>query len=281
MPPSVRNGSVASQSGLPRRTVVRAGAWTVPVVTVATAAPSFAASPCATDYSYLLDWGSSTSSFSRGIGGTAAAATATTTSGAGGQSVRVEFASALIGTVANGYTLDPTYNLSVPGPSGGGTAPNVTNLGNLTPGGAERGLCLQHSTSTTASVNATTGNPDRGQRLTISFPRAVSNLSFWLVDIDSTSTGYWDRVRFTTVAPTPSEPSPNINGTGFGTSPFRYGTAQSNSNIDENSAGARVRVSFGGPVSTLVLEYWNAAYSSGSSIQRLFLSDLSFTAKGC
>lgn len=267
---------------LPRRSVVAAGAWSVPVIAAATAAPAFAASPCATNFDYLLDWGSTASSFNR-TGTTGATATATAAV-AGGQALSIGFASALITNAnnsVNSYVLDTTYNMSVPGPAaggGGGVAPNVTNLGNITSGGAERGLCLQHSTSSTAVVD-NTGTPDRGQRLTISFPRAVTNLKFWIVDIDSTTSGYWDRVRFTT-APTvvTNSASPKINGTGTGTSPFRYDTTQTNNNFDENTAGARVQVIFPGPLTSLTMEYWNA---SGTGIQRVFLADFSFTAKGC
>jgi hypothetical protein len=280
-----------SRTTLPRRSVVRAGAWSIPVVAAATATPAFAASVCSTDFSYALDWGSSGSNFSR------AAASNTATAGAasamaqatGATNMTVNFTSALIttgsgaSTSVNGYALDTTYNLSVPGPANnnGGLTPNVTNLGNIVANGSERGLCLQHTTSTAATTNATTGNPDRGQRLTISFPRAVTGLSFWIVDIDTTTTGYWDRVRFTNATPTVSNRAANINGDGVGTLPFRYGTALSDSNVDENSANARVKVTFPGSITSLVMEYWSSAYTSSYSIQRVYLSDFSFTARGC
>ncbi|WP_091194128.1 hypothetical protein [Nocardioides alpinus] len=253
------------------------------MIAAATAAPAFAASPCATTYGYTLNWGNATAEFNR-ASTTAASASATSTS-VGAQKLSIGFASALItsgnNNSVNGHVLDVTHNLTVPGPAaggGGGVAPNVTNLGNITPGGAERGLCLQHSTSSTANVSRT-GNPDRGQRLTISFPRDVTNLTFWIVDIDSTTSGYWDRVRFTTT-PTvvTNSASVNINGTGSGTTPFRYGTTQTNNNFDENTANARVKVSFAGPLTSLTMEYWNAG---GTGVQRVFLADFAFDALGC
>jgi hypothetical protein len=283
MPQSPRSIDATKMPAVPRRTLVAGAAWSVPVIAAAGAAPAYAASLClTTDYDYVLNWGSTTSPLNRT---SATQANANATSGTGSQALNVGFASALItsgpgNNNVNGYVLDPTYNLSVPGPSSGGVLPNVTNLGNIVPNGSERGLCLQHTSTTTAGVNNQTGNPNRGQRLTITFPRAVTNLTFWIVDIDSTTNnGYWDRVRFTT-APTviAGSASANINGTGFGTTPFRYGNAATNSNIDENTSGARVRVRFPGPLTTLTMEYWNAA---GTGIQRMFLHDLEFKAKGC
>ena len=278
MPTTDRHDGPSTQAHLPRRTLVAAGAWTIPVVAAATAAPAYAASPCEKNYSYLVDW-KAAGWFARTSANSGSAAA--NSIAAGGQAMSIGFASAFIGA-ANGYTLDPAYNLSVPGPSAGGALPNVTNLGNIVPNGAERGLCLQHTASTTATV--ANGSPDRGQELTVSFPRDVTDLSFWLVDIDSTSTGYWDRVRFTTQpAVAPGSPSANVFGNSFGTAPFQYGNGKkpTDSNIDENTANARVQVSFAGPVRTLVMQYWNASYSSGTSIQRIYLHNLRFTAKGC
>jgi hypothetical protein len=191
----------------------------------------------------------------------------------------VGFASSNISST-NLYTLDTTYNLSVPGPSNvGGTVPNVTNLGAIVTGGSERGLCLQHATSSTATVNAA-GTPDRGQKLVITFPRNVSNLTFWLVDIDGPTTGYWDRVRFT-ITPALLQKDTMIQGTGAATSAFQYGTSATDSNannLGENAAGGRVRVRFPGPLMQLEMQYWNI---SGTGVQRLFLHNLEFDAIGC
>lgn len=283
MPAPENYDRASALSALPRRSVLAAGAWSVPVIATATAAPAFAASPCARTYDYTLDWGTPGSQFARNATGTTASASATS-AGIGAQPLSVGFGSALIGA-ANGYVFDTTYNLSVPDGSAGagGVAPSVTNLGGL--GAGERGLCLQHTSSTAATVDAS-GTPDRGQKLTITFPRDVTDLSFWLVDIDGPTTGYWDRLRFN-VAPTvaPANRDARISGNGFGTSPFYYlptGTNPSapsnNNNIGENSTGARVKVSFAGPVSSLKMEYWNSA---GTGVQRVFLHDLAFKSKGC
>lgn len=271
--------STAAQ--LPRRSLVAAGAWTVPVLAAATAAPAYAASCRSRNFDYVVDWKLASADYNR------ATRTAIARSATGGQNMNVTFTGSNISTT-NLYTLDPTYNLTVPGPSGttDGTVPNVTNLGDIVPNGAERGLCLQHTVTSAAGVDAATGAPNRGQKLVIDFPRAVSGLTFWLVDIDGPTTGYWDRVRFTT-APSIVSADPFLKGTGAGTTPFLYNPTQppvqnppaSNANnLGENSAGGRVQVRFAGPTQQVEMQYFNI---SGTGIQRLFLHNLSFTSAGC
>lgn len=54
MPTTDRRDGPSTQTLLPRRTLVAAGAWSVPVVAAATAAPAYAASPCEKTHSYKL-----------------------------------------------------------------------------------------------------------------------------------------------------------------------------------------------------------------------------------
>ena len=247
-----------------RRTLVRSAAWSVPVVSLAAAAPAFAASPC-DPKTYLLDWG--TTSYTR----TDARNASATVTLAGSAPVTVTFKSVSFG--AN--TPDATRNLSVPPNTGTSTTldPVVNNLGGRT---GERGLMLTHS--------ASTAGRDNRQEITITFSRAVQGLTFFITDIDRiTASPYADRVELTSV-PAVARTQTLDGITGVGTAP----TPASNpwqragdENVPENSPGAQVQVKYpaGSDVTSLTLTYWNA--EGGPQYHRIYLGDLSFTAKGC
>jgi hypothetical protein len=58
-------------------------------------------------------------------------------------------------------------------------------------------------------------------------------------------------------------------------------TTVANSNVGENAAGARVRISYAAATafSSFKLTHWNA--TGGAQYHRVFLSDLSFSSTGC
>ncbi|WP_175539562.1 hypothetical protein [Nocardioides exalbidus] len=153
------------------------------------------------------------------------------------------------------------------------TVPATTNIGAL--GAGERGLAIRSgSTALTALVN---------QTITVRFSRAVSNLSFSIVDLDRDA-NFWDRVTCNPV-PTSSNNRPTtVAGVGDagleipGSGPFRY--TGGTTGIDDTSNAGNVQLVYAGGASftQLQLVYWNAG-SPGP--QGILLSDFTFTARGC
>lgn len=255
-------------SGFSRRTVVRGAAWAVPVVSMAATAPAFAASPCMTDYAYALDWGNASKMSYTPPTTPTGAGTKTGTAlalapAAGASAVTVTFESTIAGTVTRTST-----NLTVGG----------TNVGAL--GGPA--LLLAHDAIQTTRSNR--------QQVLITFSRAVTGLSFSLVDIDSQRGNWYDQVELTgttgvgtnaaafTQAPVATETDTNVVvwGNGSQTSPWR--PRADNLNVPAGDGSGNKALTFTTPVKTLTLVYWN---SSGSGNQTIAITDLNFTAKGC
>lgn len=272
-----------------RRTLVRGAAWSVPVVSMATAAPAFAASPCATAYAYFLNWGSTTYSHPNV---TPSVGTATIASSNGGPTIYAVFSTVFSGSGAGDGTLPSgeARNLSVPTATAGGDAtrdPAITNLGGL--GADEKGLRLQE-TSPAGSTNR--------QTLTVSFRTGsatgplvnVRGLSFSIVDIDAITTfPYSDRVVLSPTVPVTSQAKDtNIRGNGQDVAetdnnvgPWR--SSQTNTNVGENTAGARVAISYPNTVAdqftSFNLAYWTN--TGTGQYHRIFLSDFNFKSTGC
>lgn len=252
-----------------RRSIVRGAAWSVPVVAVATTAPAFAASPCATTYSFRLDWG--TTPYNRA---SARSATATVSSSPSGATpLTVTFTS----TSSSSLNVpDTTRNLTVPANTGTGTTadPVVTSLGGRA---GERGVMLYHASSTPGRANR--------QDVAITFSRPVRGLKFYVTDVDTiTNPAYSDRVELvgytaaSAVVPF-TRTNDGITGDGSVASPW---LRTADSNVSENAAGAQTLVDFGAStaeVKSLVLTYWNNA--GGTQYHRVFIGDLDFTALGC
>jgi hypothetical protein len=252
-----------------RRSVVAGAAWVAPLVVVGTSAPAFAASPCTTNYDYLLKWGSTP--FNRVSSVSASAAVASSN---GGQLVSVVFAS----TSTSGNSPDPARNLTIPPNTGTPTTldPVVTTLGGLA---NMRGVRLQHATSTPGR--------DSRQEVVVSFRTGgiagplvnVSGLSFYVTDIDAlTSSPYSDRVEIVPNLPAGGQ-SRDAAVTGLGTLASPWLNTNTNNNVDENSAGARVSLVFASPVSQFTLTYWNA--TGGTQFHRIFLTDFLFKVPAC
>lgn len=248
-----------------RRTIVRGAAWSVPVIAVATAAPAFAASPCDTSYSFRLDWGvtpytppaSLTADPNRGVATVPPTANGTP----GALDLSVTFAS----TLQNGTTrYDQNLNV-LP----------TTGIGGLVP--SQQGVAIRSSN---------TGAFNRTQTVSITFSRAVSNLSFSVVDIDRAG-NFNDRVSFNPL-PTSYTRAATVSGNGAyvtdpilspNTGAFRYTGLDLDGFEDTSSAGV-VTVNYaGGPSFTSFdLIYWS---TQTSGPQGILLSDFTFTAKGC
>ena len=286
---------------LPRRTLVAAGAWTVPVVAAATAAPAYAASPCMTLYDYTLNW--ATASYTRNTTGLSAYAALTSTQ-AGGDPLWVHFTSV---AASAGSNIDTARNLKVSNEGSAATSttqdPYVTNLGNT----GQSGIRLQHNARASGIANA--------QNLTISFRTGAStssplvyvrNVSFYMTDIDGLNGGnnYADRVS---LSPNPNLTTPeqvrdqnttaavsgggtatvSIVGTGMDTEPWKLvtgnasSTTQSYNNIAETSAGTRVRVTYANTgarvMQELLLKYWTA--DTATIYHRMYITNITFKAR--
>ncbi|KRE97329.1 hypothetical protein ASG76_00945 [Nocardioides sp. Soil774] len=152
-----------------------------------------------------------------------------------------------------------------------------TNVGGLNLG---PGLNLSHAAPVTSGIA-------NRQTLTISFDRAVTGLSFWLTDIDSTLNGsgtkrdpyagWWDRVALSGTYTQSRDAL--VLGSGTTADPWYFDDP--NTNVGNESGGARVKVTYPGTIAagdTITLQYWTTQ-SDGN--QRIFLSDLSWTARGC
>lgn len=248
-----------------RRTVVRGAAWSVPVVAVASAAPAFAASPCDTTYSYRLDWGvtpytppaSLTVEPNRGVATVPATANGTP----GALDVSVTFASTVQGT-----TTRFDQNLRVL---------STTGIGGLVP--SQQGLALRSTGS---------GGINNTQTVTVTFSRAVTGVSFSVVDLDRAA-NFNDRVSLNP-APTSYTRALTVGGVGaYAADPlannnagaFRY-TGLNGTGLDDTSPDGVVTINYAGGASftSFQIVYWS---TQAPGPQGVLLSDFTFTARGC
>jgi hypothetical protein len=245
-----------------RRTVVRSAAWAVPAVAAVSAAPAFAASEVCTTYNVNgFPFYSGTSS----VGGTRRSTWSQTHTAPGSS------ASVLVQGLA---TMTGSMRL-------GGSNNNTTNdnfRGYQMVGGVGQGLCL-HQARTTNS-----GNQPRNHRgaYTFTFGQPVTNLSFYLTDIDYMAGDFADRVELSG-AFTYSMPGSNNTVTGAGTqaSPFRSsGTVNEN---DWNSSRGNVLITYPGEITTFTITYWNAltSFSNVDRDQAIYIGNMSFDYEVC
>lgn len=251
-----------------RRTLVRGAAWSVPAISIAAAAPAFAASPCDLR-SYVLDWDggsvtTGTTSWAR-ANYTSGKATVNAPSGSGSAAIGVQFTSVWINEAGwqTRDRRDQAANLTIS---------TETNVGNLSKG---RGLYVRHE-------DPIHGDRDRRQQLTIAFDREVTGLNFTITDIDSTSNLYWDRVEVSALNSVGaavlhgSTKAPGVIGSGATADPFRQSDADTT--FGANQGGGNVGLSFTGSVKSVTLVFWSAA---AGGQQAIYLSDMAFQAKGC
>lgn len=246
-----------------RRALVRGAAWTVPVVAVAATAPAYAASPCDSN-NYTLDWGGGTlagglTSYSPpnnpgGNGAKTGTATVNPPSGSLGAPVLVTFRSTMTGSMVRA-----SDNL---------TLSSEQNVGGL---GLGPGLNISHADG----ISSGFGNR---QEIAISFNRDVDGLKFAITDIDAQSGGWIDQIALGGTRT--GTPVSTVQGAGTTAQPWMatvFGNRANNTNL------GNVAVEYTGTIvanTTIVLSFWNMT-NGGDSNQRVFLSDFTFTAKGC
>lgn len=221
-----------------RRTVTRAAAWSVPVVAAATAAPAYAAS-CAK----VRVTANQVTTYNRV---TAVQWTATFDADGNGP------------LLPNVMTVKATYDNGMAvrndaGTAAGGANDNFT-VQNPVGGLGTYGLVMGQR------ATGRTGAPGAFGHYDFTFTRPVSNLSFTLTDIDSTSGDFWDSV-WLTPGFTLSDKAAGLQGSGTQGDPLKQKTG--NSAVDNASGGAgNVTVTYAGPISGFQVNYSNAQTGS-------------------
>ena len=251
--------------------MVRGAVWTVPAVSLAAAAPAFAASTCSERYNYRLDWGTTLYTPPVNLTNDPNVGTATVPASAGGtpgaSSVTVTFTSTLQGT-----TTRYDSNLTVLG---------TTGIGGL--GANERGVAVRSATTGAAQTGGTT--IANSQTITVRFSRPVASVNFTVVDLDA-DTSFWDRVSFSPL-PTTFIRAAAVDGNGNTggellqplNGGFRYAPLIPGPIADTSGAGnVEINYSGGAAFTSFQLIYWNAR---ATGPQGIVLSDFTFTALGC
>lgn len=219
-----------------RRSVVKGVSWSAPVVAAAAAAPALAAS-CRNPLTY-------TGKFTQANSSTIPRRYTYTASG--GASVVVTVATSAYG----GKALQPS---------------NLTAAGNSTRGYNGEGDLLRADGLQLQQEGA------GGQKLTITFSKPVTDLTFSIADIDWTDSSYQDSVW---VSPSPTSVSLGnaVKGEASQSSPLQ---ARQPGQVSSSTSANRASVTMAGPVSSFVVDY---SSTRGNGVQQIFLTGLSFKA---
>lgn len=281
-----------------RRRVTTGLAWSAPAVAAAVAAPLAAATPCVTT-TFSDSW---TSGNYRRVTATTSVYQAPDPDGAGPASgVRIDIRASYGSNLKAGEAVGRgNWNLqaSTNGTQGGSytqylafhQAPRVSE-------NSADGLYDDDGWDfTTASMGTATQQANTAA-YTFTFDRPVDNLSFTILDIDSTNNStrlspnqdFWDIVWLSAV--NVSSPvsysqtkanSTHLLGDGSFSNPWR--ALNSNSPVDPSSAVGNVTVSFGEPLTQFTVYYGHGLRKRGGSAdpdQNIFISNLSFTHSVC
>lgn len=256
---TIQNG----KGEVPRRALVKSAAWTVPVVAAAVAAPIASASPCTFTYPGTVVFGGAGSNYTRGANNSTTAASASVALGAGITPVGVTFAAAVSGST---YALRPA-NLSVATVSGIQT------------------LWLEQ---TVRGAQEPTTAPDRGQLLTVTFDRPVTDVTLRLEDMTRATTmstfRYSDTVVITPGAGTMSEGVKGSDTAGSGTAADPWRTTVHNPVVPTINTATSVRdIVLSGPLTSFTLRYFSTQGGTSAQAQAILLPNFTFTARreGC
>ncbi|HXH77201.1 hypothetical protein [Nocardioides sp.] len=237
----------------------------MPVVSIATAAPAFAASPCAALTNQTLDWDGANTTYTRN-------------SPASGTAIFDPDGLGPIPTLTLGVAASYVGNMRA-GNEAGSTA-NALRVKAAIGGLGISGLGLEQATTSKSPQ----GSADRGT-YTFTFSQPVTNLRFTLTDIDSASNDFWDVLQPQagyTVTSQGSGVGTDTNGIGGGRRFFR---TVANGPVDNTTGSAgNLGLSYAGPVTTFSITYWNGASAFGDTIdtdQIIYISDMTFDYKPC
>ncbi len=230
----------------------------MPVLAVGAAAPASAAS-CA-PWTYTLRWGGSATTTYTRVNAVSASATVISTDVAA-PPVNVSISA----TVPAGEPVQPRFdNLEVSADPIGGTG--------------DVGLILRQAQ---ASTGGSPPGPGAYMAVTFAFDRTVTDVTFTVTDIDSSSTAsrFVDEVFFT---PAPAQvllADPTyLQGVGSSGQPLE--PVDADQPLDDQAASrGNASVTFTGPHDAFTLTLWNGTGFSFESevIQSVFLSSLSFS----
>lgn len=236
MAPTARPDGSSTPSHLPRRTLIAAGAWTIPVVAAATAAPAYAASPCPGGTTNSVTWAVNT-------GG---AATSTTQTG------RV---------AGNTLSVSSDYNSVAAGTGSISASRNMVSypIGNAMPPSFEL--------SNNIPADTTPNPQDYYQTATFTFTKRVAKLTFTIEDIDSSTGGsaFWDRVAIipqsNSAASGTFRASTTLSGTGSTGSPW---LTQGTNSPGAYVATQAVDVTITGGFTSFAIRYWTTVGASNN-----------------
>lgn len=260
---------------VPRRTVVRGAAWSVPVVSLASVAPATAASvECRTPV--VVDW--STAQYRR-ISATAGVYTTQDPDGTGPlQPLTLTVQNANLGsntqTGNQGTKGEAKFN------------ENLAVRRSAGVGGSANPLVIHQSPVRDGAKTNTRTNANKSIT-NFTFSRPVSGLTFTIIDIDSQTNDFVDAVAIESSAgftATKANTTYNLgtNGTGTLADPLRaYGW---DTRVADSETRGNATIQFSSDVTTFNIHYWNQTagwdyYIDGD--QRIFLSSFRMTYDAC
>lgn len=218
------------RSALPRRAVVSAGAWSIPVVAAATAAPTFAASACVGGTARAVQWQANTTNDNN----------FTTQAGT---------------VIGNSITVTSDYQ----GTAGSRAARNMAAVTVTT---ARDSFEISNNIPSAGTANI----ENNYQLVTFTFPNKVSSLTFNIDDIDSTntSTAFHDRVA---VIAEPGGTASGVRGSsllGDGSvgDPWR---TSANPDTGDYATRQSVAVTVSGGFKTFQIRYWTSLGASSTA----------------
>lgn len=245
-----------------RRSVIRAAAWTVPAVSIAVAAPAYAACSTPQPVAGSLDWDGEGVVYTRGGDGKSASALYSKP-----------------GAAPLTVTMSATYT---PGMQPGAESGSNNNFGRQSRVGGLNvgGLVLEQS----ATTDTPQGNSARGS-YTFLFDREVTNLTFRLTDIDSQYGDFWDVVQLTSGYSVVSQAGRiSSDNKGLGGAPRFYTDWVANPADNVTDGRGNLQLRYGGPIRSFTITYWNGAHSFANWIdtdQVIYLTDMTFDVASC
>lgn len=236
----LENDVTPARKQVGRRTLTRGAAWSVPVVTLAMAAPANAATsgPCKPTPG-MLSW---------------SALKAKEGSDQRNKALATTVAGVTVTVSTSGADSEPDNGIYTAGPIGGAS-----------------GLMLFHAPNHTTNTT---------QTITLKFSAPVTNVSFSLLDVDSSQTkskhntvDHWQDL--VAVGPTGFTGAKNSNVTGSGTTGAPYRAINQNSPIPDGGTASNVKLSWTASLDTVTLVYSQDGSQDGSP--KVGISDISFT----
>lgn len=275
-----------------RRTLVQGAAWSVPTVAIAGAAPAMASSVDCMAKKGAIDWDMdvktttysrtsntlATAKFDPDGAGTDKPVTVTVTSTKGSN---IAYGPQVQNSTSIGYDQYGRAYYKASGLPALNNRQLFTSSGTVG-GSNDQGLALHQSPIDDAKKSNTLNDPANCSTTTFKFDKAVSNLTFTIMDIDSQYQDFWDTVAVTSTSTYTVKRSSVLTGTGTPADPWR--PTGNNLPYDDTSTSGNVTITFTQPVSQFSLVYCNYTSLSNLGIdgdQGIYISDFTFTYNAC